>query len=420
MSAEPPTEPIVTATSTPPGEETQANANNNGTEKQVQLAEILKFAKEAMDAVTQINNRAAHREEALTALTSLMTSLCTYSVGCITTIESKIDGIHDGIHAALAKTDVTLAKTEKSWAQIVASGTPSAPSTTKAKARPIIGPEQIKQREQAKREREKYELTLNAKFASQEIRTLLDTEPDKDLKAQFQKAIDEADISAKPKVVSVNKLPKCTIRLQFKTPEQATEARKAPINWDIAYEGVKEHKPIYGIVVHGVRNEAVDLDTDTDHDNIIKELEEENSDRGIKIIKIATLRRTPKHKPTSHRSLKVYTNDKEAANKCIQLGFIIDSTKHKVERYVPQWHLKQCYKCHAMGHLAAECKAKEKCGKCSKEDHITANCTVSAEALHCANCGKAHAAWDAKCQKRIEQSQRLANIRSDPSTTYFP
>jgi hypothetical protein len=414
MSAEPPTGPIVTATGTPPGEETQANANNNGTEKQVQLAEILKFAKEAMDAVTQINSRATHREEALTALTSLMTSLCTYSVGCITTIESKIDGIH----ATLAKTDVTLAETEKSWAQIVASGTPIT-STTNARARPTIGPEQIKQREQAKREREKYELTLNAKFANQETKTLLDTEPDKNLKAQFQKAIDEADIPAKPKVISVNKLPKCTIRLQFKTPEQATEARKAPINWDTAYEGVKEHKPIYGIVIHGVRNEAVDLDTD--HANIIKELEEENSDRSdIKIIKIATLRRTPKHKPTSHRSLKVYTNDKEAANKCIQLGFIIDSTKHKVERYVPQWHLKQCYKCHALGHLAADCKGKEKCGKCSKEDHITANCAVSAEALHCANCGKAHAAWDAKCKKRVEQSQRLANIRNDPSTTYFP
>jgi hypothetical protein len=160
-----------------------------------------------------------------------MTSLSMYSVGCIT-IESKIDGIYDGIHAALAKTDVTLAKTEKSWAQIVASGTPSTPSTTKAKARPTIGPEQIKQRE-AKREREKYKLTLNAKFATtQEIKTLLDTEPDKNLKAQFQKAIDEANISAKPKVVSVNKLPKCTIRLQFKTPEQATEARKTPINWD--------------------------------------------------------------------------------------------------------------------------------------------------------------------------------------------
>ena len=406
MSAAP---PVVTPLGTPPGEETQANTNNNGAEKQVKFNELVKYTREAIDHVTQINQRTGHRADALSALNNLMTSLCTYAAERVTTIESKIEGIH----ATIAKTDVTLAKTEKSWAQIVASSTPS---TTNSKVKPTIEPEQIKQREQAKRERERYELTLNAKFASEEIKALLDSEHEKNLKAQFQKAIDDADIPAKPKVVSINKLPKCTIRLQFKTPEQATEARKTTINWDMAYEGVKEHKPIYGIVVHGVRNEAIDLDTN--HNDIIKEWEEENSDRGIKITKIATLRRTPKHKPTSHRSLKIYTNDKEAANKCIQRGFIIDSTKHKVERYVPQWHLKQCYKCHALGHLAAACKATEKCGKCSKGDHITANCT--AETLHCANCGKAHEAWNAKCETRIKASQRLADIRSDPSTTYFP
>ena len=37
-----------------------------------------------------------------------------------------------------------------------------------------------------------------------------------------------------------------SIRLQFRT-EHAESARKAPINRDIAYQGVKAHKPIYGM-----------------------------------------------------------------------------------------------------------------------------------------------------------------------------
>ena len=153
-------------------------------------------------------------------------------------------------------------------------------------------------------------------MANDEIRTLIDKEHPKVIKAQFQKAVDAAALPSTPKVVSINKLPKNTIRLQFKTTEQAEQSRKASINWDIAYEGVKAHKPIYGIVVHGVKSDAINLDID--HSDIIKEWEEDNSDRGIKIMKIATLRRIAKHKPTAHHSLKIYTEDKDAANKCIQ------------------------------------------------------------------------------------------------------
>jgi len=392
----------------PPGEEIPAITNTNGTAQQVAFNDLLKLTNEAIKLVTAINVRTKHQPEALSTLNSLKDSLCTYAAERVTTVEEKIEGIH----AAIAKTDVTLEKTEKSWAQIVASGT----TATTTKARPTVGPEQIKQREQAKREREQYELTLNANAASDEIKIHLDQEHARNLKAQFQKAIDDAAIPVKPKVVSINKLPKCTIRLQFKTPEQAEEARKAPINWDIAYEGLKAHKPIYGIVVHGVKSDAINLEVD--HSEIIKEWEEENSDRGIKITKIATLRRTAKHRPTSHHSLKIYTEDKDAANKCIQRGFIIDSTKHKVERYVPQWHLIQCFKCHGHGHHATACKRSAKCGNCSKEDHVTANCTAAKS--HCANCTNGeHPAWDKKCPVRIKENKRLADIRSDPSTTYF-
>jgi len=164
-----------------------------------------------------------------------------------------------------------------------------------------------------------------------------------------------------------------------------------------------------------VRTEAINLDTD--HSDTIKEWENENSDRAIKIIKVIPLRRTAKHRPTAHHSLKIYTEDKEAANRCIQRGFVIDSLKHKVERYAPQWHMNQCYKCYGFSHRAATCKRKEKCGKCGKEDHTTLECTATE--LKCTNCKGNHEAWHTHCPTRNEESIRLANIRSEPSTTYF-
>ena len=331
-------------------------------------------------------------------------------------IEQKLEELKTIAATNTAKVDelktIITTTSERTYAQIAASGT----TATTTKAKPTIGPEKVRQREQAKREREQYEVTLTAYSASKETKVSIDEKHAKELKIQFQKAVDAVALPDKPKVVSVNKIERFGIRLLFRTPEQVEQVRKAPVDWDIAYEGVKANKPIYGIVVHGVRTDAINLDTD--HSNTIKEWEEENSDRGITITKVMTLRRTAKHRPTTHCSLKIYTEDKDAANKCIQRGFIIDSLKHKVERYAPQWYLNQCYKCHGFGHRATFCKRKEKCGNCSEENHVTANCTASKH--QCVNCKGDHQAWYAKCPARVEESKRLATIRSDPSTTYFP
>ena len=59
---------------------------------------------------------------------------------------------------------------------------------------------------------------------------LIDKEHAKVIKAQFQKAVDKVTLPSTPKIVSINKLPRNTIRLQFKTTEQAEQVRKASIN----------------------------------------------------------------------------------------------------------------------------------------------------------------------------------------------
>jgi hypothetical protein len=330
-------------------------------------------------------------------------------------IEEKLNEIKAIAEANTTKVDElksTIATTvDKTWAQIAAT---TATTNTAMRARPIVGPEKVQQREQDRKERQRFEITLTANTASQEVKILLDKQQEKEIRMQLQKAIDAADIPTKPKITTINKLAKSMIRLQFKNPEIVNTVRQAAIHWDSEYEGIKDHKPIYGIVIHGVRTEAIDLDTG--HSATIAEWEEENS---MNITKVATLRRNPKHKPTTHHSLKVYTDDKEAANRCILNGFIIDSISLKAERYVPQWHLTQCYKCYGFNHRATECKRKAtKCGKCSKDDHPAVECTTPE--LKCVNCNGNHESWHAHCQTRKEELQYLAIIRSDPTTTYFP
>src|SRR5271170_7980966 len=93
--------------------------------------------------------------------------------------------------------------------------------------------------------------------------------------------------------------------------------------------------------------------------------------------------------------------------------------KHKVERYAPQWHLNQCYKCHGFGHRATFCKRKEKCGKGSKEDHTTANCT--ANKYQYVNCKGEHEAWHATIlQYNLAKGREITDsVLNDHTITQF-
>ena len=128
------------------------------------------------------------------------------------------------------------------------------------------------------------------------------------------------------------------------------------------------------------------------------------------------LRRQEKHKPMPHKSLIVFTEDKEAANECIKLRFLIDGMRLKAEKYVPHLHINQCFRCHGFGHRAMQCKKKERCGKCSDDKHTTMECHASE--MKCTNCKGNHAAWIAECPVKTEESSRLTQMRREASI-YF-
>jgi hypothetical protein len=310
----------------------------------------------------------------------------------------------NGIEQELQELKASMSES-KTWAQIAATKTPPNPT----------GMAKRQQLENAKKERSRYEVTLTAASASEEIKKELATKDPKEITTRCQQAIDATDMTNKAKVLGINRLANDSIRLQCKSAEDAQQIQTTNIDWNKAFKGLKVHKPQYGVVVHGVPTEAIDLSEE--HENIIREWEEANDARGIKIAKVVPLRRQTKyHRPAAHRSLVIFTEDPQAADKCITMGFLIDNQKCKTERYAPQCHINQCYNCYEYRHRATLCKRKQKCGKCGSENHHTNDCTSTEH--KCVNCNGKHEAWHPECPAKNEEARRLANVRMETSP-YF-
>lgn len=348
-----------------------------------------------------------HKEAALKKLNSLLMELKTAkernkdkdSSEAISKHLASIDKRLATIEAETQSTHATL-KNAKTWAQVA-----SSPPLPQLKVN--ISPEKKQFLENARKQRGQYEVTLTTTAANTETKEEIKTNAIKDIKTRLQKPIDEADITGKPILRAINKIGENTLRLQFQTTEEATAVRKTDINWNTAYPGVQIHKPQYGIVVHRIEVEAINLDEN--HDETIREWESINEEKKIKISRITTLRRQDKHKPAAHQSLIIFTEKQDAANNCIELGFVINHRRHKVDKYAPHLHVKQCYNCHNFGHIAAQCKKKSKCGKCGEGGHRVADC--KAEHPHCINCKENHEAWNITCPARNEEGRRLKQLR---------
>lgn len=303
----------------------------------------------------------------------------------------------------------------KTWAQIAATNT--------ATAKPVISEAEATARanrraaqEKLRKEREPYEVTLTTTHGDTKDK-LVNLHP-VEITKRCQHAIDntesETEATEKPKLNGINRITN-GIRLQCKSPEQAKALRT--MDWNTAFEGLKVHKPQYGIVVHGVS--TADLAHMFENEDVmtatIKEWEAANS--GLTIAKITRLRRKPRvtanGEPLKTQSVVVHTEDPHAADKCIRFGFFIDSLHYKTARYAPQCFLIQCYKCFQYGHRATHCKHKEKCGNCGAGNHQTKDCK-SAEHT-CCRCKGNHQAWSLECPDRAAEQARLGQLRKDMS-----
>ena len=197
----------------------------------------------------------------------------------------------------------------KTYAQIAAAATPTTTMPQKT-------PPRQHQLTQVRKERAPYEVTLSARGANSATKDKLAKDSHKVITENLQRAIDMADLPIKPAIKSVNKMSKNTLRLYFKTPNDANLIRNTTIDWNIAYGGLGMHRPKYGIIVHGVPMEAINLSSD--YTTTIQDWEEQN--KGLKISNVAPLKRHPKHTPAANHSLIIFTHDRDAANKSLSQG----------------------------------------------------------------------------------------------------
>jgi hypothetical protein len=261
----------------------------------------------------------------------------------LTRIHDSVTNLETKYHDII---ETKIADTPKTYAEIIKSSTSK---DSKIEQRT----QKRKQRETLREEHAKYGVTLSTKDTSTSIQQSIVEMPAKTIAERCQQAINRIYVNNadSPRIIGVSKLAK-SIRLQFETEEEVNTARsfsktKEDI-WGGAFEGLKVHEPMYGIVVHGVPIADLDATRMTDT-SVIKPLDGENNMKAGTITKITPLRRKRAQysgdKVKLHHSIVVYTNNQHAANKCITNGYYVDYLHYAAEKFTPQYQLVQCFNC---------------------------------------------------------------------------
>lgn len=152
-------------------------------------------------------------------------------------------------------------------------------------------------------------------------------------------------------------------------------------------------KPRFGVVVHHVPTQGLDLERDKTA--AIRKIMEENDlqERGFRIEDIAWLKKRDKVLGT-FASMGVWFDSAEAAQWMIDNGLLLD------QRYIGRVEKceikkKRCFRCQRFGHLAWSCKETPRCGHCGGQ-HVRASCPPGIRA-RCLDCSGEHPTGDRLC-----------------------
>jgi hypothetical protein len=157
--------------------------------------------------------------------------------------------------------------------------------------------------------------------------------------------------------------------------------------------GTRIVKPRFGVVAHCTPTDEVNME---EKEETVRKIALENnlSSKGYGIEEIAWLKK--KDTPLGRSaSLGIWFDTAEAAEQAIQNGlifgqrFITSIELYRMER-------KRCFRCQGFGHLAWNCREKQRCGHCCGE-HSMRNCAPDATPK-CADCAREHSTGSAQCR----------------------
>jgi hypothetical protein len=286
----------------------------------------------------------------------------------------------------------------KTWAQVAAQ-----PKTAVPPERAI-----------AIRERQKSEITISIRATDEPTKNKLGKMSDQGITEEMRTFL--KDNQSNPDMIcAARKTTKQTLKIRGRTSEDIEALKK--LDWSKYAPGTAPIEPQYGIVVHGASKLDVPLNlaTHVTEEHVNREIEMTNLKR-FAIKKITPLRKYAKNPEAPTQSIVLQLSSPEEADECIMNGIIIGKRLHHVEKYMPQYQIKQCFNCYSYGHRASECSKRRVCGKCSKEDHETKDCQSTT--LKCTHCEVEHAAWHSTCLTRKHEIEKLEEQRSRQSP-YF-
>ena len=284
----------------------------------------------------------------------------------------------------------------KTWAEVASNTEPGMSALDRKQKLDIAKKERM---EKLRREREKTEVALTTRNASENMKTKLANMNEADIMKQIQQGMQQAGKDP-TKICGVKKTPNHGLKIRCTNEENAKEVRK--LDWNQALEGASTIEQMYGFVVHGVMK--YDIDPDSHKSEEIKSRIEYANYETITVAKVKPLRRRNRNPTATTHSIVIFTKCPKEADECIQNGINIEHRHYLPEKYIPQCQITQCFKCQGYGHKASICTRKATCGKCAQE-HETKNC--ESETRKCALCKGPHAAWERECPARHRESERM-------------
>jgi hypothetical protein len=262
--------------------------------------------------------------------------------------------------------------------------------------------------EKLKKERAKTEVTISTRSATDDVQRDIDALKEKDLTKLLEEHIHRCLKAQGKQEVSIKrvwKVAKHVVKIQCNSMEDAALVKE--LNWEELLTGAQIAVPMYGLVVHGAPKHDIDV-----RNGDIKEVKENiESANQITVKHARPLMRKPRNSEAPTESIVIFTEHIDEANACINDGLRVGRRILHVERYAPQYQIRQCFRCQGYGHRAENCTRDARCGKCGS-NHETHKCSQDNKTVSCAHCQGSHTAWHHSCPRRQKEVERLEILRA--------
>ena len=234
----------------------------------------------------------------------------------------------------------------------------------------------------------------------------------RNLKAHVERAVEQSgnEHIASVKIVSSNQLKSGDLSVKTTTSSEVEALKQFTDDWVHRIgNGAVVQIPTYGIIVHGIRTSAMDMDKQEENKTQILQDNRPFIPRAeIKYMGWLTRNATAK----TASSIIIEFTRPEDANKMIDEGLIWQGEVFQCERYERRCRVKQCFKCQKYGHIGTQCKAPTACGYCAQE-HDTRDCPSRFNRnapRKCATCRGEHEAWSRVCPTRKEEVTKAKSM----------